>query len=41
MADENKFLTIEGGVVTGCNKSATEIAIPEDVTEIGYWAFRN
>ena len=32
-------LTIEGGVVTGCDESATEIAIPEGVTEIGAWAF--
>ena len=35
MADGNKFLKIKGGVVTGCDKSATEIAIPEGVTEIG------
>ena len=39
MADENKFLTIKGGVVTDCDKSATEIAIPEGVTEIGECAF--
>ena len=39
MADENKFLKIKGGMVTGCDKSATEIAIPEGVTKIGYLAF--
>ena len=32
-------LTIKGGVVTGCDKSATEIAIPEGVTKIGECAF--
>ena len=37
--NEREPLTIEGGVVTSCNKSATEIAIPEGVTEIGYEAF--
>ena len=37
--NEKEPLTIEGGVVTSCNKSATEIAIPEGVTEIGYEAF--
>ena len=39
MADEDKFLTIKGGVVTGCDESATEIVIPEGVTEIGEEAF--
>ena len=39
MADEDKFLTIEDGVVTGCDESATEIAIPEGVTEIDGAAF--
>ena len=40
MADENKFLKIKDGVVTGCDKSATEITIPEGVTEIGVGAFQ-
>ena len=39
MADENKFLTIKDGVVKGCDKSATEITIPEGVTKIGEMAF--
>ena len=40
MADGNKFLKIKDGVVKGCDKSATEIAIPEGVTEIGVGAFQ-
>ena len=34
-----ELLTIQDGVVTGCDKKVTEIAIPEGVTEIGEKAF--
>ena len=38
---KNDVLTIENGVVTKCKKDAVDVVIPEGVTEIGKFAFRD
>ena len=38
---EKDVLTIENGVVKKCDKSAVSVVIPDGVTEIGDWAFKD